>query len=81
MFVPQNRFQKFLPRMGKKMLFIHTPKCGGSYINSAFGRAHKRCISIKHKALKGHLTWREYKSKMAEIGLLIDDFATFSVIS
>jgi len=62
------------------MLFIHTPKCGGSTIGTAFGRRFRKCVSIKHPVLKGHLTWVEYRDRLIELDTSITDFVTFSVV-
>jgi len=80
MLAPQKVVHKFLPWMGKKMLFIHTPKCGGSYISSSFGSAQKRCISVRRKDLKGHLTYVQYKKRLHKIGIDINEFILFSVV-
>ena len=80
MFVPQNRFDRLLPFRGKKMLFVHTPKCGGSYIGAAFGCRFKACISVNHPKLMGHLTFAEYKTRFQQLGQNIEDYSVFSVI-
>ena len=80
MFVPQSQLDRLVPFWGKKMLFIHTPKCGGSYIGAAFGRRFKNCISVNHSELMGHLTWTEYRDRFQRIGQDINDYTVFSVI-
>ncbi len=80
MFVPRSLFERIIPNSGLKMLFIHTPKCGGSMVGHAFGRHFRRCVSVRHAKLKGHLTWVEYRDRLLEIGQPISDFKTFSVV-
>lgn len=62
------------------MIFIHTPKCGGSLVASAFGRRFKRCPSIRWPEAAGHLTYREYKTVFANRGKNLDDYVLFTVI-
>ena len=80
MLVPRTFFEKILPRQGLNMLFIHTPKCGGSMVGKAFGRSFQRCISVRDRRLKGHLTWVEYRDRLQEMGQPISYFVTFSVV-
>ncbi|NQW15585.1 MAG: sulfotransferase family 2 domain-containing protein [Rhodobacter sp.] len=81
MYVPRNRIEALGLRRGLPMIFVHTPKCGGSYIAHAIGeKRERRCFTRKHPALKGHKTYMEYKTAMIPLGIDIDDFITFSVI-
>ncbi len=80
MLVPRTFAEKIIPNRGLKMLFIHTPKCGGSMVGQAFGRRHSRGMSTRHPKLKGHLTWVEYRDRLLEIGQPISEFVTFSVV-
>lgn len=80
MHVPMSPKDRLSQRRGKKMLFIHTPKCGGKFVGAAFGRRFRRCISLRHPALKGHLTWRQYRDSFAAIGHDLDAYALFSVV-
>lgn len=77
MYVPRSQLESLLPRKGRKMLFVHVPKCGGKYVETAFGRAAKRCISIRHPNLRGHLYWTEYRDRMTKIGKNIGDYYCF----
>ncbi len=57
MHAPRTRREQLLPEQGLRMLFTHTPKCGGSFVGAAaFGRRFRRCISACHPRLKGQLT-------------------------
>lgn len=81
MYVPRTRLEEFSPfHRGLPMLFVHTPKCGGSFVGQAFHRHFRRCISVKHPRLFGHLTWLEYRQRFEEIGSSIQELRTFSVI-
>ncbi|MHA6261934.1 sulfotransferase family 2 domain-containing protein [Arenibacterium sp. CAU 1754] len=80
MYVPQSRTDLLWPRWGKRMIFVHTPKCGGSFVNNAFGRRFKRCITLREPSMAGHLTWMEYRDAFAALGQDIGDYSCFSVI-
>lgn len=80
MYVPRTFHERFIPTKGLKMLFIHTPKCGGSTVGSAFGNRFRKCVSVRTKELKGHLTWMEYRERLPILGREISEFITFSTI-
>ncbi len=80
MLVPTASWPKGLLRPKKKMLFVHTPKCGGKFVSAAFGRYSRRCISLQHPEMKGHLTLSEYKSVFTANNLEFSDYTFFSVI-
>ena len=80
MYVPRNRIEAILPGAGLPMVFVHTPKCAGSFVAAAFGRRFRRCITLRKPELRGHLTWQEYKTRFEKLGLSISDFVTFSTI-
>lgn len=80
MLVPRNRIEHFLPFLGKQMIFIHTPKCGGSFVNYAFGKRFKRCPTLRWKEAKGHKTYLEYKEIFEKRNQNIHDYTMFSVI-
>lgn len=67
-------------RRGLPMIFVHTPKCGGSYTGYVFQRYRKRCVTLNDPILAGHLTWRQYRDRMALNGENIADYTCFSVI-
>lgn len=79
MYVPQKPLDRLSRNAGKPMLFIHTPKCGGRFVATAFGRRFKSCISLRHPDMRGHLTWGQYCDAFAKNGLSLDEFALFSV--
>lgn len=81
MLVPRNLSERWLrPAEGLPMLFVHTPKCGGSYVQQAFGAHAKKCRSVNDPLLAGHLTWRQYRDRLALIGQSIHEMTTFSVV-
>lgn len=81
MYVPRTLLEEIAPwRRGLPMLFIHTPKCGGSFVGKSFHPHQKRCISLRAPDLAGHLIWREYRDRLTAMGLSIGDYKTFSVI-
>jgi hypothetical protein len=66
---------------GLPAIFVHTPKCGGSFIAEGLGRRRERhCFTRKHPLLKGHRTWREYRDLFPQTGRDLGDFMTFSVV-
>ncbi len=66
---------------GLPAIFVHTPKCGGSFIAEGVGRRRDRhCFTRRHPSLRGHLTYLDYKERFPALGLNIDDFMTFSVV-
>ncbi len=64
----------------KPLLFVHTPKCGGKFVERAFGQQIKNSISLRHPDLQGHLFWSEYKKRLDQLNTPIQDFLTFSVV-
>ncbi|MDO6483048.1 hypothetical protein [Shimia thalassica] len=80
MYVPQKPIERLFPKAGKRMLFIHTPKCGGKFIGASFGRRFRKCFSLHHPDLRGHLTWQQYRDAFQKNGWDLDDYALFSVI-
>ena len=80
MIVPRRAIHRMLPGRGVQMLFVHPPKCGGSFVQSAFGRRGRKCISVQDRRLRGHLFWTEYRDRLPELGTSIDAFYTFSIM-
>ena len=80
MYVPRGHLEKLYLRAGLPMVFVHTPKCAGSFVASAFGRRFRRCVTLTKPELSGHLTWQQYKVAFMKIGLSIKDYVTFSTM-
>ncbi len=81
MYVPRTILESVSPmHRGQPMLFVHTPKCGGSFVGKAFHKYQKKCISLRSPDLHGHLLWQDYNERLALMGRSIDDYTTFSVI-
>lgn len=69
------------PFLGRPALFVHTPKCGGSYVAAAIGRRRfARAPEQRHPRLRGHLTWIEYRDRLAEMGQDVRDRLTISLV-
>lgn len=65
----------------KLMYFVHTPKCGGTFVDGHFHKWRVRCPTMTLPATRGrHLTYLEFKRAFREYGLDIDDGYTFSVV-
>ena len=79
-YVPRHPVEAIVPGAGLPMIFVHTPKCAGSFVAAAFGRRFRRCITLRNPALSGHLTWQEYRSRLAGLGVSISEFVTFSTV-
>jgi hypothetical protein len=80
MLVPHNLREALNPWAGERMFFVHTPKCGGSFVASAFGRRFKRCPALRWPEAAGHLTYRQYKPIFDARGQDLDSYILFSVI-
>ncbi len=80
MIVPRSRVECLLPWTGKRMIFVHTPKCGGSFVGEAFGSRYHRCITLQEPSLAGHLTWLQYRNRLATLGDDIGRYSVFTVI-
>jgi Sulfotransferase family len=78
--VPRNLFEAAFPNAGLKMIFIHTPKCGGSFVNNAFGKRFKNCSTKRWKEAKGHRTYLEYRDIFRNRGESIHDYVLFAVV-
>jgi hypothetical protein len=68
------------PAVQKPLLFVHTPKCCGKFVERAFGQQIKKSISLCHPDLRGHLFWSEYKRRLDQLNTPIEDFLTFAVV-
>lgn len=80
MYVPRNRKEALFPRSGLPMIFVHTPKCAGSFVAAAFGHRFRRCVTLREPSLAGHQTWQEYRRGLEALGLSIADYVTFSTM-
>jgi hypothetical protein len=78
--LPQTKFQNLFPRLEKPFLFVHTPKCGGRFVERGFTRRRRSCVTQTNPSLKGHLTYLEYRDGMAALGLSIANYATFGLV-
>jgi len=80
MFVPRTIPESLFPWKGERMIFIHTPKCGGRFVASAFGRRFKACPTLRCPEAAGHLTYRQYKTIFGTRGENLDSYRLFTVI-
>lgn len=78
--VPRNRLESLWPWAGERMIFVHTPKCGGSFVANAFGMRFRLCPTIRWREAAGHLTYREYREVFAGRGQDIHAYRLFTVI-
>ena len=81
MYLPRTFLESIGLQRGLPAIFVHTPKCGGSYIAEGIGhRRERRCFTRRHPSLKGHRTYLEYRAAFPALGLDIADYLTFSVV-
>ena len=81
MYLPRTFLQSTGLKRGLAAVFVHTPKCGGSFISEGIGHKRERhCFTRRHPLLKGHRTWVEYRDLFPKLGLDIHDYMTFSVV-
>jgi len=79
--IPTRHMERPFPFLGRPALFVHTPKCGGSYVAAAIGRRRfARAPEQRHPRLRGHLTWIEYRDRLAEMGQDVRDRLTISLV-
>lgn len=78
--VPQHLTDFLSSRAGRKMIFVHTPKCGGTYIRKAFGRRFRQCPTLIWPEAAGHKLYREYRDIFNARGQDIHDYYLFSVV-
>lgn len=80
MIVPQRLADLFSASAGRKMIFIHTPKCGGTFINRAFGKRFRQCPTLTWPEAAGHKLYTEYRDIFRARGQDIHDHYLFSVV-
>lgn len=80
MYVPQRFTDVFFRQRGKKMIFVHTPKCGGSSIGKVFGKRRRDCPSINWPEAAGHKLYVEYRDIFKARGEDIHDYYLFAVV-
>jgi len=81
MYVPRTRLESLGLKRGLPMIFVHTPKCGGSFVADAIGhRRERHCFTRRHPMLRGHKTYLEYQHAFTTLGIDINKFVTFSVV-
>ena len=81
MYLPRTFLESTGLKRGLPAIFVHTPKCGGSFIAEGIGRRRERhCFTRRHPLLKGHKMWTEYRDLFPRLGRDIHDYMTFSVV-
>ncbi|MGV4792992.1 sulfotransferase family 2 domain-containing protein [Rhizobium sp. F40D2] len=78
--IQRNFIESLSPRLGLKMIFIHTPKCGGSFVEKAFGERRFACPSIQWEEARGHRTYLEYRDIFSGRGQDLHDYVLFTVV-
>ena len=62
------------------LLYVHVPKCGGSFIEQAFLPWIKKCPSRIYRDTRGHLTYLEYKAAFARRGIDIENMTILTAV-
>ena len=78
--VPRTFIESLLPKRGLPMIHVHTPKCGGSFVNRAFGERFTQCPTLRWKEAKGHKTFLEYREIFDKRGDSLDRYVLFSTV-
>lgn len=80
MLVPQNTRQGLFRRLKKNILFLHVPKCGGSFVEQTFLPWILKCPSRRLREARGHLTWCEYAGVFTRNGVDLGAMHVFTVV-
>lgn len=80
MMVPRNLFEELSSSFGLPMIFIHTPKCGGSYVNQAFGKRFRQCPTLLWREARGHKTFLEYQDIFRARRKSLTPYVLFTVV-
>lgn len=78
--VARNQLEDLFPFLGLPMVFIHTPKCGGSYVKAAFGHRFKTCPTMTWKEAKRHKNYLEYRDIFSARKTSLRNHVSFTVI-
>lgn len=81
MLVPTNRKQGLLRRPVKRnLMFLHIPKCGGSFVEQAFLPWIIKCPSRRLRDARGHLTLRQYRQVFDRHRIDLGAMLVFTVV-
>lgn len=78
--VPQNTRRGLFGRLKKNILFLHVPKCGGSFVEQTFLPWILKCPSRRIRDARGHLTYGEYAKVFDRHRVDLDAMYVFSVV-
>ncbi|WP_366652722.1 sulfotransferase family 2 domain-containing protein [Stappia sp.] len=80
-FVPTRKKTGLLGRAEKaNLLFVHVPKCGGSFVEQAFQPWILKCPSRRLRDARGHLTYRQYAQVFARHRVDLAGMTSFTVV-
>lgn len=81
MLVPTNRRSGLFHRPEREnLLYLHVPKCGGSFVEQAFLPWIRKCPSRRYRDTRGHLTYVEYRTAFRRHGINIDDMTILTAV-
>lgn len=78
--VPQNTRRALFGRPKKNILFLHVPKCGGSFVEQTFLPWILKCPSRRLREARGHLTYCEYTKVFDRHRVDLNAMYVFSVV-
>lgn len=64
----------------QRMIFLHVPKCGGTFVQNTFAPYSSECPVLTWKEARGHKTYREYKRIFEARNDSIHNYFIFSVV-
>jgi hypothetical protein len=79
--VPKRKKSGLLGQPEKaNLLFVHVPKCGGSFVEQSFLPWIRKCPSRRLREARGHLTLQQYARVFARKGVDLDGMTSFTVV-
>ena len=78
--VPLKTRRKLFFKNSATLYFIHTPKCGGSFVEKAFSPFIEKSPTLTLEDAAGHLTWLEYQEVFRAHRIDFNKATTFSVV-
>lgn len=78
--IPRNAEEAVSAELGLPMIFIHTPKCGGSFVGATFEKRWRQCPSLVWPEAAGHKTYQEYEEIFEKRGDSLQNYVLFTVI-
>lgn len=78
--VPRKRSSFLQKKTYQSLLFLHIPKCGGSFVQDTFALYSMRCPLLTWPEAAGHLTYRQYEPVFKARGEDIQNYLIMTVV-